>query len=126
MKKHKIIIKKATLKDDVLSLSLEGKSDKEFKISEIKKFSISKSKTPKSIYFLVPLFLVAAYFVNFYFLFLLIPFFLFVLYLRFYYRHYNLTLIEHSGMKYKFTFYKKLRSALFDIRLKVKYMLLTN
>jgi hypothetical protein len=126
MKKHKIIIKKASLKDDVLSLSLEGKSDKEFKISEIKKFSISKSKTPRVLFYVIPLIFLASYFLSFYFIYTLIPILLTIAYLKFYYRHYKLTLIEHSGTKYKFTFYKKLRSVLFDIRLKVKYMLLTN
>ncbi len=126
MKKNKIVIQKASLKDDILSLSLEGKTDKEFKVSEIKKFTISKSKTPKSLYFIIPIIVLSGYFVSFNFLFLLVPFSLLLLYLRFYYRNYKLTLIDHAGMKYKFTFYKKLRSVLFDIRLKVKYMLLTN
>jgi hypothetical protein len=126
MKKNKIVIQKASLKDDILSLSLEGKTDKEFKVSEIKKFTISKSKTPRSLYLIIPIIVLSGYFVSFNFLFLLVPFSLLLLYLRFYYRNYKLTLIDHTGMKYKFTFYKKLRSVLFDIRLKVKYMLLTN
>jgi hypothetical protein len=126
MKKSKIIIKKASLKDDVLSLSLDGKTDKQFKISDIKKFSISKSKTPKYLFYPIPVILLASYYIDAKIFWLLVPLFGYIAYLKFFFRHYKLTLIENSGMKYKFSFYKQMRSVLFDIRLKVKYMLLTN
>lgn len=126
MKKNKIIIKNASLKDDILSFSLEGKDEKQFKVSNIKKFSINKTKTPVSYYLVIPLIIIAGFFVDKILFYLLIPALAYLGYLKFYHRHYKLILIEHSGTKYKFTFYKKLRSVLFDIRLKVKYMLLTN
>jgi hypothetical protein len=126
VKKNKIIIKNASLKDGVLSFSLEGKDEKQFKVSNIKKFSINKTKTPLSYYLTIPLILIAGFFIDKKIFFLLIPTLAYLGYLKFYHRHYKLILIEHSGTKYKFTFYKKLRSVLFDIRLKVKYMLLTN
>uniref|UniRef100_UPI00404AE597 hypothetical protein n=1 Tax=Flavobacterium sp. TaxID=239 RepID=UPI00404AE597 len=126
MKKSKIVIKKASLTNDVLSLTLDGKNDKQFNVSDIKKFSISKAKTPRVLFLIIPVLMLLGYYIHSFLYLALIPLGIYIAYLKFYYRHYKLTLIENSGMKYKFTFYKKLRSVLFDIRLKVKYMLLTN
>lgn len=126
MKKSKIVIKKASLNNDVLSLTFEGKNDKQFNVSDIKKFSISKTKTPKVLFLLIPILMILGFYMHSFIYFVIIPLGIYIAYLKFYYRNYKLILIENSGMKYKFTFYKNLRSVLFDIRLKVKYMLLTN
>ena len=125
-KKSKFIIKNAILKDDVLSFSFEGMEDKQFKVSNIKKFSISKTKTPITYLLFIPVLLLCGFLIHKILFFLLIPSIAVLVYIRFFYRHYKLVIIDSSGTKYKFNFYKKLRSVLFDIRLKVKYMLLTN
>lgn len=124
-KKNKIVISNASLKEDFLTISFAGKSEKKFELKNIKKISIRKIKIDKRFYLLPPLILILSYFLNKYLAYLLIPIICYIIYRIFFSKEYRLILIEHSGKKYNFIFYKNIRSIIFDIRLKIKYMLLT-
>ncbi len=124
MQKKKLILNKALLDNEKLIFGFKNHEDKIFDINALKKFSIRKTKSSTRIYFVFLPFLILGYFIHPYFYFTLGLAVLYFLYVKFYYRVYKLILIDKSEKKYIFTFDKKLRSVVFNVRLRVKYKLL--
>lgn len=124
MAKKKLMIDKALFEDDKLVVGIQNHEDKVFNVSDLKKFSIRKTKSSNRIYYILLPFLVLGYFIHHYFYAILVIGLLYFFFVKFYYRVYKLILIDKSGTKYVFTFNKKMRSIIFNIRLQVKYKLL--
>jgi hypothetical protein len=126
MSKKRLIINKALFEEDKLIIGVVNHQDKIFLINALKKFSIRKSKIPNNIYYFVISTLLLGLFLHKYFYALFFISVLYYLYLKFYKRVYKLILIDTSGKKYTFTFGKKMRSVIFNIRLQIKYKLLVD
>lgn len=126
MRKNRLTINKALLEEDKLVLGFKNHQDKFFLTNELRKFSIRKNKVSRFIYFSMILFLGLGFWFDRYFYFALLIIFLYYIFKKFYQRSYKLILIERSGKKYTFTFDRKMRSIVFNIRLQVKYKLMVD
>jgi hypothetical protein len=126
MSKKKLIINKALFEDDKLIIGITNHQDKVFLINALKKFSIRKSKIPNKVYYFMLATALFGFFIHEYFYGAFLMGLLYFFYVKFYQRIYKLVLVDTSGKKYIFTFGKKMRSAVFNIRLQVKYKLLVD